>query len=37
MILNHVDDTVITADQVNKYKDNKGLNFVLTTGTFFVK
>ncbi|HCY8442085.1 TPA: peptide ABC transporter substrate-binding protein [Staphylococcus aureus] len=32
-----VDDAVITADQVNKYKDNKGLNFVLTTGTFFVK
>ena len=29
-----VDDAVITADQVNKYKDNKGLNFVLTTGTF---
>ena len=32
-----VDDAVITADQVNKYKDNKGLNFVLTSGTFFVK
>ncbi len=32
-----VDDAVITADQVNKYKDNKGLNFVLTTGTFFCK
>ena len=29
-----VDDAVITADQVNKYKDNKGLNFVLTTGIF---
>ncbi len=29
-----VDDAVITADQVNKYKDNKGLNFVLTSGTF---
>lgn len=29
-----VDDAVITAHQVNKYKDNKGLNFVLTTGTF---
>ena len=32
-----VDDALITADQVNKYKQNKGLNFVLTTGTFFVK
>ena len=27
-------DDAVTADQVNKYKDNKGLNFVLTTGTF---
>lgn len=32
-----VDDAIITADQVDKYKKNKGLNFVLTTGTFFIK
>ncbi|MFL9486163.1 peptide ABC transporter substrate-binding protein [Staphylococcus sp. KUGN1] len=32
-----VDDTSITADQVDKYKHNKGLRYRLTSGTFFIK
>ncbi|OHS53857.1 peptide ABC transporter substrate-binding protein [Staphylococcus sp. HMSC69H07] len=32
-----IDDTTITADQVNKYKKSSGLKYRLTSGTFFIK
>ncbi len=32
-----VDDAVITADEVNKYKDNEGLNFCVNNWDIFCK
>ncbi|MGZ2416809.1 ABC-type oligopeptide transport system substrate-binding subunit [Staphylococcus caledonicus] len=32
-----VDDTIITSEQVDKYKGNKELNYRLTAATFFIK
>ncbi|MCG7339398.1 peptide ABC transporter substrate-binding protein [Staphylococcus sp. ACRSN] len=34
---NSVDDTIITADQVNKYKNNPGLKKRLLASTFYIK
>ena len=32
-----VDDTIVTSEQVNKYKNSKALNYRLTVATFYIK
>ena len=32
-----VDDTIVTSEQVNKYKNSKALNHRLTAATFYIK
>lgn len=34
---NSIDDTIITSEQVDKYKGSKELNYRLTAGTFYIK
>ncbi|MCE0454534.1 peptide ABC transporter substrate-binding protein [Staphylococcus haemolyticus] len=34
---NSVDDTIVTSEQVNKYKNSKALNHRLTAATFYIK
>ena len=34
---NSIDDTIITSEQVDKYKGSKELNYRLTAGTFILK
>lgn len=34
---NSIDDTIITSEQVDKYKGGKELNYRLTAGTFYIK